>query len=215
MADHGSGGPVTVGNAWDSAPDDCYRRLLHAFGHHSMSNVFFVSIPPSFDPSDPMGIDALYQAIGRNTGNLMFTNAVWRQVAWDHAEYSFSLDPDRVNQRFDQVIIPAANWLYEKFDVFGGLAAGVEKLRVPVILIGLGAQAGLEKAIPVLPEGTVRLLRAVSERSALIGTRGEFTNSVLAHYGIHNYQSIGCPSLFLARPTPRESADLGIPPEVR
>lgn len=160
-----------------------------------MPRIWFVSIARQANPA--AAPEALYAGIGMNTGNLLFTNAVWRQIAWTESGSGFILDPDRINAEFDAVVIPAANWLYERFD-FGDLADRIEKVRVPVVLIGIGAQAGAGMAIPVLPDGTLRLLRAVSERSALIGTRGDFSSHVLNEYGIRNHKPVGCPSLYLA-----------------
>src|SRR5262249_50382433 len=55
------------------------------------------------------------------------------------------------------------------------------------------------------PPGTLRYLRALSERSRQIGVRGEYTASVLAGIGIRNTVVIGCPSNFI-NPLPKLGA---------
>ena len=40
-----------------------------------------VSIQPSIDPASFDDFSTLYRAVGANTGNLVFTNAVWRGIA--------------------------------------------------------------------------------------------------------------------------------------
>lgn len=146
---------------------------------------------------DPIArtIDAVYKGVGMNTGNLMFTNAVWRQIAWTEAQSGFGFDPEEINADFDAVVIPAANWMYENFD-FGQLGQLIAQVDIPVVLIGLGAQAGQAGAIPHLPSGTIQFIRAVAERSAFIGSRGPFSSDVLDHYGVRNHMPIGCPSMY-------------------
>lgn len=132
---------------------------------------------------------------GANLGNLLFTNAVWRQMAWTNAEQTFYFNPDYVNEHFHCVVIPAANWLYAGFDLTD-LADRVEQLRIPAVMVGVGAQAEDGSKIPKVSASALRLVKAVSERSAFIGARGEFTADVLSHYGVKNVQVTGCPSLY-------------------
>ena len=140
-------------------------------------------------------MEGFYTRAGANLGNLLFTNAVWRQIAWRNAEQAFYFNPAYANDNFDCVVIPAANWLYSGFDL-SALADCIEGLRIPAIMIGIGAQAGKGAGIPEVSESGLRLVKAVSERSALIGARGEFSADVLRHYGIRNVQVTGCPSLY-------------------
>jgi hypothetical protein len=140
--------------------------------------------------------DELIRRCGMNTGNLLFTTAVMRQIAYRQAEAQLTFDPDDVNERFDQVVIPAANWLNERFDYFAQLASLIEPLTIPVVLIGIGAQASADRELPRVPDGTVRLMRAIADRCVSIGARGEFTRDVLRAYGITNVEVIGCPSLY-------------------
>lgn len=91
---------------------------------------------------DPAGtkFDYLYQAIGLNTGNFMFTNAVFRQIDGELSHIGFSFDPKHINEHFDALVIPAANWINERTD-WTWLVDLLEKVDIPVITIGIGLQA--------------------------------------------------------------------------
>lgn len=161
-----------------------------------MQRVLFVSIETRIDPPGRAGMDEWYRSVGRNLGNLLFTNALWRQVAWTYALASRSdFDPDFANEHFDLVVIAASSWLYSGFE-FSSLVNSVERLRIPVVMVGLGVQAQERTGIPRVSESALRLTALVAERSAAVGVRGFFTAEVLDHYGIKKVQVVGCPSLY-------------------
>ena len=114
--------------------------------------------------------DNLYQLVGQNTGNLLFTNALWNQVAGDKVRVGFTFDPEQLNETLDGLVIPAANWLSPHVD-FTKLADLVERLKIPTILVGLGAQDQSFSGAIDIPEGTQRFVRAVSERSNICAGR--------------------------------------------
>ena len=137
--------------------------------------------------------DALAR-LGQNSGNMMFAEALNHVLDNPIASsYSFA----KAAPEGDAIVIAGANWVNE-FEDFSWLAHELERTDLPAFLVGVGAQAGLDHAIPKVTEGTRRALKIVSERSALIAARGEFTCEVLNHYGITNVVPIGCPSLLLA-----------------
>jgi hypothetical protein len=132
---------------------------------------------------------------GHNTGNLLFTNAVWDQIDGPVHRIGFNIDPETANREFRAVVIPAANWFSPHVN-FAEMAEKVEQLDIPVVMIGLGAQGDSYSGKIDVPEGTVRLVRAVAERSSSISVRGHYTKSVLADYGITKVTVTGCPSLY-------------------
>jgi hypothetical protein len=136
-------------------------------------------------------------AAGHNTGNLLFTNAVWEQIAGPKERVGFNFDPQKINAAFRALVFPAANWFGSHVD-FDWLADLVEQLDIPVILIGLGAQDSDYSGEIAVPEGTVRFVKAVSERSHSISVRGNYTRQILGQFGINNVTVTGCPSLFHA-----------------
>ncbi|MFN8683780.1 polysaccharide pyruvyl transferase family protein [Paracoccus sp. P2] len=77
----------------------------------------------------------------------------------------------------------------------------IEKLNLPVVVFGLGAQARLGQSLSdmdISPD-TRRLLAVISHHSSKIAVRGEFTADLCKHLGIHNVEVIGCQSCFISR----------------
>lgn len=142
-------------------------------------------------------IENILNGLGQNTGNLIFTQALehvisgakWASFRLAHEDYD----------GHDVIVLAAANWV-NSFDDFTWLVERLEKCKLPIVMVGLGAQATLDHEQPVLPDATIRLLKLVSERSASIAARGDFTCEVLSHLGIKNVEATGCPSMLLANP---------------
>lgn len=140
------------------------------------------------------GFDQALAEIGENTGNSLFQFAMWRQIRNPKYIISRESSPEMVHEVADILCIPAANQINPAWDL-GGWANFVEKCDLPIVCIGLGAQAQLggDPRLQLKP-GTVRYLQIVSERSHTIGVRGAFTQQVLEHLGINNTIVTGCPS---------------------
>jgi hypothetical protein len=99
----------------------------------------------------------------------------------------------------DCVVIPAANWLNPYSD-FGFLAERLEKTKLPIFIIGIGAQSRDSEQFPALKDGTLRLVKLASHRSKFISVRGDYSQWVLSKYGINNALATGCASLLLNGP---------------
>lgn len=155
-----------------------------------------LSILPSAGDTSRRKFEQNYKILGQNTGNLLFTNAVWRQIDGPKERINFSFDPADLNARLSALVIPAANWLSATVD-FSALADLVEQLEIPVILIGLGAQDQGYSGHIDIPEGTQRFVRAVAKRSHSISVRGAYSQSILNGLGIENTTITGCPSLYM------------------
>ncbi|MGV8931095.1 MAG: polysaccharide pyruvyl transferase family protein [Luteimonas sp.] len=138
-----------------------------------------------------------FQATGQNTGNLLIGNGLFRQLKYENLEtYRYAMTPEYVEENFDQVVIAAANFLYPGFD-FTPVSSFLDKIKLPVFMVGLGAQLPSSQAeLENVPAGTWRLVQIASERSHSIGVRGDFTAEQLRKHGIHNVQVTGCPSLY-------------------
>ena len=160
-----------------------------------MPKTGILSILPRIQARSVSSFDRLYQLVGQNTGNLLFTNAVWNQIAGPKERINFTFDPGKLNERLGALVIPAANWLSPRVD-FRDLADLVEKLTIPVVLIGLGAQDASYSGRINIPDGTVRFVRAVAQRSDSISVRGDYTRRILEGFGITNVTVTGCPSLY-------------------
>jgi len=159
--------------------------------------VFLLGATPSFDQAQHVTPEQRLAATGHNSGNQIIAAGLlnlidFSALSWDHAK-----GPEYVNANYDMIVIAAANFLHAGFD-FGGMAAFIERTSLPVVMVGVGAQAPDAESIAIdLPAGTVRLMKVVSERSHTIGVRGDFTARVLRGIGIDNVQVVGCPSYYM------------------
>ncbi len=148
--------------------------------------------------------------IGSNTGNLVFSQAVYRLLSTQTAELKTSglinQNADTINSEYDHVVIPLANAFRTAYlDTLDALSDLIEKLTVPVSVIGVGAQAsidGVYRRGDKVATATRRFVRAVLERSPSLGVRGEFTQQYLRALGFsdEHVDVIGCPSMFMYGP---------------
>ena len=145
---------------------------------------------------------ALHRLAGGNSGNLAFTTAIRRHlVGWgDRVNVRWNEGPGKLAEVGEVCIVPAANQLGNHMNM-GWLAELVQQVDIPVVVIGLGAQAGIDYPHPEIPEGTLSWVKAMAERAPSeygnLGVRGDFTQRVLQDYGFDGVHVLGCPSLFL------------------
>jgi len=146
--------------------------------------------------ADKLNSLSLYEMCGYNTGNLAFWGGVSKSIDGDVQFVGWDFDPEKLKRELDLLIFPAANQIAEGNDL-GYFADRLEKTNLPMIVIGLGAQAaGMGDALH-LSSGTRRWLDLISDRTNSIGVRGTYSAEVLASLGIHNVTVCGCPSLFI------------------
>lgn len=162
-----------------------------------MSRILFVGAPYEVSARETRTMAECFEATGRNTGNLLIGNGLFQQLKCDSVQpYRYAMTPQFVEENFDQVVIAAANFLFPGFD-FTPVSSFLDKIRLPVFMVGLGAQLpSSAEALANIPEGTWRLVRIASERSHSIGVRGYFTAEQLVKNGIGNVQVTGCPSFY-------------------
>jgi len=159
--------------------------------------VFYLGAPYRVDLPKDAPVDKLREATGGNTGNLLIGDAIRRHLKLGEM-YCGDLagqDPRFIEDNFDCIVIGAANFLYERFDL-GAYVSFLERVRLPAVIIGLGAQAPCYESRVNVPEATKRMMKIISERSTTLGVRGWFTASVLNDMGIQNIRVIGCPSIY-------------------
>ncbi len=152
--------------------------------------------------------DALHQdVIATNSGNLIFSDASHKILSTPRTEVVSNgirteiAAAHRINDEFDAFVIPLANAFRPSFErQLVRLTRLISKLKIPVVVLGVGAQAGLnynaERLAPIAPL-VKNFVSAVLDRSASIGVRGEFTEQYLKALGFRDVEVIGCPSLFL------------------
>jgi hypothetical protein len=160
----------------------------------------------------PFDVHSLEQSLhkdvfGTNTGNLIFSDAAHKILTTPRADVvsngikAIASEADRINEEYDVFVVPLANAFRPTFErSLTRLTRLIEKLRIPVVVLGVGAQANLAYDTTRLKpmESTVRqFVTAVLDRSASIGVRGECTEQYLKGLGFRDVEVIGCPSMFM------------------
>ncbi|MGQ4268156.1 polysaccharide pyruvyl transferase family protein [Nocardiopsis changdeensis] len=144
---------------------------------------------------------------GDNAGNLIFSQASHKLLQTSDTEIvsnGFRADAseaERINEEYDAFVVPLANAFRVSFvPHLNRLSSLIEKLTIPVVVLGVGAQSDLDyglKRMERLNEPVRRFASAVLDRSASIGVRGEFTERYLKSLGFNDVEVIGCPSMFM------------------
>jgi hypothetical protein len=169
-------------------------------------------------PKPPLEVTPLARVLARdilanNTGNLVFLHAAYRLLASPAARITpdgMRIRPaaaDRINAEHDVYVLPFANAFRPQFARrLQRWTTLIRRLRIPVVVLGIGAQSGLdydlERLAPI--DRIVRdFVGAVLDRGPSIGVRGEFTERYLRHLGFRDVEVIGCPSVFMDGPSLR------------
>jgi hypothetical protein len=134
-----------------------------------------------------------------NSGDMFVYEASLRLLDYDslevvplHSQLS-DYDIDRLKAEASFCFLRGSNYLHSKME-WGNLPEVIDRLDLPVIAFGIGTQAPKYGAVQV-SDRTRRFMQVVSDRSEVIGVRGNFTAQILADMGIRNVEPIGCPSL--------------------
>lgn len=138
-----------------------------------------------------------------NRGDLFVYEASLRVLRYDAMEeipISLSSITDQLyeyyNSEFDVVVLRGSNYIRND----GGLGEWkgfFEKIRIPVLVFGVGAQVPDIAGEVRLSSDTVECLRIIADKSVgPIGVRGFHTAGILESVGITNVEVIGCPSIF-------------------
>lgn len=159
--------------------------------------------------------------IGRNTGNLIFSTAAMRLVsAPDVDAVPMTLEDllesaGRIDDEFDHVVIPLANAFRPGYlPLLQDLTRFLREVRVPVTILGVGAQGSLDYTVPSRPEldeAARDFAAAALDRGPSIGVRGHFTADYLAGLGVRETTVVGCPSMFLRGPSLSVRPSVGPP----
>jgi hypothetical protein len=95
---------------------------------------------------------------------------------------------DRYNEEF------GSNYIHPFMD-WENAPRVLERLKIPVIAWGIGAQAP-KKGKLELSDATRRVVSLIADRSVSMGVRGTYTADVLWQLGVRNLRIVGCPTVF-------------------
>ncbi|MGW2181472.1 polysaccharide pyruvyl transferase family protein [Streptomyces sp. NPDC001732] len=160
-------------------------------------------------PYDVVPVErALHEDVfATNSGNLIFSDAAHKILETPRSEVVSNgiatriADAARINDEYDVFVVPLANAFRPSFErQLERLTRLISKLKIPVVVPGVGAQTGVDYSAdrlkPMQPT-VYAFVSAVLEHSASIGVRGEFTERYLRDMGFRDVDVIGCPSMFL------------------
>lgn len=162
----------------------------------------------------PATLDEVLLDIGGNSGNSYITHAMSRFTNLDHlvgvanifVEGAIdAVDVEDVNANYTHVFLVLQDHLRVSASGLPWLQLGklISRLRIPVVVFSLGANAFGETAQQLamsLPPTMVDFFRLLDDHAQSIGIRGHFTAEVLNHLGITNFAIVGCPAWFEAGP---------------
>jgi hypothetical protein len=142
--------------------------------------------------------DHLFRKSGANTGNFAFVHALWSHLS-PHVEiFPWEASPEVMRERCDIIVMACANQLGPHSNL-EQLAITFERTKLPILAIGLGAQARELGVTVELTAGTRRWLNVVAAHAPAkapnIGVRGEFSREQVERNGQHDRAVVtGCPS---------------------
>ena len=151
---------------------------------------------------DPHLLDGqtIHDRLGGNTGNIAFVNAIDLHLERRGSLVPWATDPKVLRDIADVIVLCCANQLGPHVDL-GEHAWVLEKAQLPVLAVGLGAQAANLGEDVELPSGTLHWLDVLSSlapsSAPSIGVRGEYTWRQLERLGLGRFATVtGCPSNF-------------------
>lgn len=156
-----------------------------------------VQLPPVID---------LIKAIGNNTGNYFFNEAVVKQLGYENCDFINENDivnadenflRERVFHGYKTIIYPSANLIRNHDIPF--IRTLLDKIMASfdgqLFILGLGSQLSEDQKPN---KDILYTLAKAAERSFSIGVRGEQTADILKFSNIKNVEVVGCPSAFLS-----------------
>lgn len=136
---------------------------------------------------------------GNNTGNITHRYAACNLFAEGIEFVNYEMTAEEVNDKCKMLVMPVANlldgkdqsWIYH-------LLTFTRNCKLPCLLMGVGAQSGLDLSIPEIDIKLIKFFKEFTNDGNHVTIRGEFTRKVLEHYGVtKNIHLTGCQSLFL------------------
>jgi len=164
--------------------------------------VFLMGLEPQINDSENLASSEILARSGHNLGNLVFHFALAKQLKFSERRVSWWEDPSVISLQGDIGVLAGANQAGAHWDA-GELAGKFRLLNCRLVMVGLGAQSPTRQILPNIPTRTLEWFVEIAARTQHgvrnIGVRGDFSRSVLEHYGLsESIEVVGCPSLFIS-----------------
>lgn len=182
----------------------------------SKFNPFFINTNICLDEKDVKDINAFKSTIANNTGNsyiayamikLLYGGLIKPNEIKNVYQYDFSQsdkDIDFINNSCSHVIFILQDQIRveESYGVklpFDELTKFLKQVKKPLLIVSLGANAfhGQENELhKQLSQERINFFKFLSDKTEVMGVRGNYTVEVLEKLGIKNAEAVGCPSFF-------------------
>lgn len=146
--------------------------------------------------------------LGTNVGNLIYAYGLFRTLTKEDVSvvptyYKLETDADKVNEEYDAFVIPLADAFRADFmPEIRKMTTLVKKLKIPCVVTGVGLRASFEPSSELkfsFDDDVRNFIKAILEKSAMVGVRGEITADYLTQLGFRegtDHKAIGCPSMY-------------------
>lgn len=149
--------------------------------------------------------------LGNNVGNLIYQYGIIRSLTTPDTEFMASryknklsdAEIDQINNECSAHILPFADAFRPDFvDELRQITSNIKRFNMPTVIAGVGIRAPYE---PNLNQGfkfddaVKEFVKAVLDKSAIIGVRGQITADYLTKLGFkegRDHTVIGCPSMY-------------------
>lgn len=163
----------------------------------------------AFSPHDVL----LKNLMGGNIGNWLYQFSLFKALMIDESTVIDIFNPtkkkvdhafiEKVNSEYDVFVLPLANAFKISFiDEMKALTKLIKGLTIPCVVPGIGIQAktgkDFSKEFPY-PEESKEFIKAILDKSTIIGVRGEATGEFFKALGFReeeDFTVIGCPSMY-------------------
>lgn len=151
-------------------------------------------------------------SIGRNVGNFVYLNGVYRALMTEGTTLTpdyYSIREDRadyINENYDCYVLPLANAFRNGFQKqLQQYTALINKLTIPVVVIGIGIGESFDPKTYKKSGGfkfdddARAFVKAVRNKSTVLGLRGHITAQYLEALGFkdgEDFTITGCPSMY-------------------
>ena len=137
-----------------------------------------------------------------NYGDMLVCAALIRQIGYydDFIRIDFGY---RLPRKADCAVIRGSTYLHNEFNFDAAIETLDSLPESNIAMVGLGAQNPIQDLSFLDNNKSAHIfLKKLSERSASISVRGNFTSAILERHGIKNIRITGCPSLFYTHKPP-------------
>jgi hypothetical protein len=150
------------------------------------------------------GINPLPFVSKGNLGNKVFWHALMQYLTKEEIHYDLKpkdMTIDEINHNYDKILVIQAN-------IFGrhvmnrleGWAITYSKIKIPIYMIGIGAQAlnyhDLHALCSDIKRPATRLIKTVYDTGGEFALRGYFTKELFDRLGFKSAVVTGCPSFY-------------------